>query len=134
MYLLDTNIVSESRRARPQRAVARWIWSIPEERLYLSAVTIGEIQAGIEITRDQDAAKADELEAWLDLVLDACNVLDIDAVVFREWTRLMHHQSNTLSLDALIAAVANVHRLTVVTRNVRDFEQLAVPTLNPLLD
>ena len=134
MYLLDTNIVSESRRARPQRAVARWIRSIPEERLYLSAVTIGEIQAGIEITRDQDAAKADELEAWLDLVLDAYNVLDIDAVVFREWARLMRHQSNTLSLDALIAAVANVHRLTVVTRNVRDCEQLAVPTLNPFLD
>ena len=134
MYLLDTNIVSELRRARPQQAVARWIRSIPEERLYLSTVTIGEIQAGIEITRDQDATKADELEAWLDLVLDAYNVLDIDAVVFREWARLMRRQSNTLSLDALIAAVTNVHRLTFVTRNVRDCEQLAVPTLNPFLD
>ena len=134
MYLLDTSIVSELRRARPQRAVARWIRSIPEERLYLSAVTIGEIQAGIEITRDQDAAKADELEAWLDLILDAYNVLDIDAVVFREWARLMRHQSNTLSLDALIAAVANVHILTVVTRNARDCEQLTVPILNPFLD
>ena len=126
--------MSESRRAGPQQAVARWIRSIPEERLYLSAVTIGEIQAGIKMARDQDDAKADELEAWLDLVLDAYNVLDIDAVVFREWASLMHHQSNTLSLDALIAAVANVHRLTFVTLNVRDFEQLGVPTLNPFLD
>ena len=131
MYLLDTNVVSELRRPRPNQAVVRWIRNIPEEYLYLSAVTIGEIQAGIEITRDQDAAKADELEAWLALVLDAYNILDIDTVVFREWARLMHHQSNTLSLDALIAAVANVHRLTVVTRNVRHFRQLGVPTLDP---
>ena len=131
MYLLDTNVVSELRRARPHQAVVRWIRSIPEEHLYLSAVTIGEIQAGIEITRDQDAAKADELEAWLALVINTYNVLDIDAVVFREWARLMRHQSNTLSLDALIAAVANIHRLTVVTRNVRHFRQLSVPTLNP---
>lgn len=131
MYLLDTNIVSELRRARPHQSVVRWIRSVPAEHLYLSAVTIGEIQAGIEITRDQDAAKADELESWLALVLDAYNILDIDAVVFRNWARLMHRQSNTLSLDALIAAIANVHRLTVVTRNVRHFRQLGVPTLDP---
>ena len=131
MYLLDTNVVSELRRTRPNRAVLRWIRSIPAEQLYLSAVTIGEIQAGIEITRDQDPAKANELEDWLERVLAAYNVLELDAPVFREWARLMHHQSNTLMQDALIAAVANVHRLTVVTRNVGDFLQLGVPTLNP---
>lgn len=131
MYLLDTNVVSELRRPRPNQAVARWIRNVPAEQLYLSAVTIGEIQAGIEITRDQDAAKADELESWLERVLDTYNILELDALVFREWARLMHHQSNTLIQDALIAAVANIHRLTVVTRNVRHFRQLGVPTLDP---
>ncbi len=131
MYLLDTNVVSELRRPRPNQAVALWIRNVPAEHLYLSAVTIGEIQAGIEITRDQDAAKADDLEGWLKRVLDTYNILKLDALVFREWARLMHHQSDTLIQDALIAAVANVHRLTVVTRNVRHFRQLGVPTLDP---
>lgn len=131
MYLLDTNVVSELRRPRPNQAVALWIRNIPAEHLYLSAGTIGEIQAGIEIMRDQDAAKADDLEGWLERVLDTYNILGLDALVFREWARLMHHQSDTLIQDVLIAAVANVHRLTVVTRNVRHFRQLGVPTLDP---
>ena len=69
MYLLDTNVVSELRRPRPHGAVLDWIAGVPAEQLFLSAVTVGEIQAGIEITREQDAAKAEELEAWLDKVL-----------------------------------------------------------------
>ena len=96
---------------------------MPSDRLYLSAVTIGEIQAGIEITREQDTAKANELEVWLDLVLAAYNILPVDAAAFREWGRLMHRQSDTLLQDAMIAAVASTHGLIVVTRNVRDFEQ-----------
>ena len=131
MYLLDTNIVSELRRPRPHPAVMDWIRQVPAERLYLSAVTIGEIQAGIEITRRQDAAKAKALEAWLDRVLAGYNVLPVDAAAFREWARLMHRQSDTLLQDALIAAVAVVHRLIVATRNTRDFERLGVPVLDP---
>ncbi len=131
MYLLDTNIVSELRRPRPQRSVVEWIRGTPPEQLYLCAVTIGEIQPGIEITREQDGAKAAELEAWLDLVLASYNVLPVDANAFREWARLMHGRSDTLLQDALIAAVAAVHGLTVVTRNVRDFQQLGVEALNP---
>ena len=69
MYLLDTNVVSELRRPRPHGAVLDWIADVPAEQLFVSAVTIGEIQAGIEITREQDEAKAEELEAWLDKVL-----------------------------------------------------------------
>lgn len=82
MYLLDTNAVSELRRARPNRAVLDWINDVPAGQLYLSAVTIGEIQAGIELTREQDPSKAEELESWLDRVLAACNILPMDAVCF----------------------------------------------------
>ena len=69
MYLLDTNVVSELRRSRPHGAVLNWIVNVPRDHLFVSAFTIGEIQAGIEITREQDVAKAEELEAWLDKVL-----------------------------------------------------------------
>ncbi len=131
MYLLDTNVVSELRRPRPHGAVLEWLEHVPGESLFVSAVTIGEIQAGIEITREQDEAKADELEAWLDSVLASFGVLEMDATAFREWARLMHGRSDTLVEDAMIAATATVHRLTVVTRNVRDFAQFGVEILNP---
>ncbi len=131
MYLLDTNVVSELRRPRPQRAVLRWIADVPADQLYLSAVTIGEIQAGIEITREQGIAKAEELAAWLDKVLTSYSVLPMDAAAFREWARLMHRRSDTLIEDAMIAATAKVHGLTVVTRNVRDFSQLGVAVQDP---
>ena len=131
MYLLDTNVVSELRRARPSRAVLDWISDVPADQLYLSTVTIGEIQAGIELTREQDPSKAEELESWLDRVLAAYNILPMDAACFRAWTKLMHRRSDTLMQDAMIAASAMVHRLTVVTRNVRDFDQLGTHTLNP---
>ena len=131
MYLLDTNVLSELRRPRPNPSVLRWVRSVSQSRLHLSAVTIGEIQVGIEMTRRQDVGKAEELDAWLERVLLAFDVIDVDAAAFREWARLMQRQSDTLIYDAMIAAVAVVHRLTVVTRNVRDFEQLGVPVLNP---
>ena len=104
---------------------------MPGEHLYLSAVTIGEIQAGIELTREQDASKAEELEAWLNQVLATYSVLAVDAAAFREWAKLMHRRSDTLMQDAMIAAVAMVHRLVVVTRNVRDFEPFGVGIINP---
>lgn len=131
MYLLDTNVVSELRRPRPHGAVLAWLSSVEDTELFLSAVTLGEIQAGIELTREQDPAKAVELEGWLELVAGAYNVLPMDAAVFRAWARLMHRQSDTLYEDAMIAATAKVHRLTVVTRNVADFQALGFEVLNP---
>lgn len=104
---------------------------VSQEDLYLSAVTIGELQVGIENTRRQDPAKAEEIEAWLGRVLLAFEVLPMETLAFREWAQLMHQRSDTLIYDAMIASIAVVNRLTVVTRNVRDFEQLGVPVLNP---
>ena len=131
MYLLDTNVVSELRRPRPHGAVLDWIADVPAEQLFVSAVTVGEIQAGIEITREQDEAKAEELGAWLDKVLTSYGILPMDALAFREWARLMHGRSGAMTEDAMIAATAMVHRLTVVTRNVADFDDLGVDYVNP---
>ena len=97
----------------------------------MSAVNIAEIQAGIEVTREQDEAKANELEAWLDEVLASYNVLPMDALSFRECARLMHRRTHTLSEDAMIAATATTNRITVVTRNVRDFALLEVEVVDP---
>jgi predicted nucleic acid-binding protein len=131
MYLLDTNVVSELRKPKPHGAVLAWLQGVDELQLHLSAVTIGEIQAGIEITREQDAAKAAEIESWLAQVAAAYNVLPMDAAAFRIWAQLMHRQSDTLYEDAMIAATAKAHGLTVVTRNVADFKKFGVALLNP---
>lgn len=131
MYLLDTNVVSELRKPRPHGAVVAWLQSTAETDLYLSAVTLGEIQAGIELTREQDATKASEIEAWADLVAASYSVLPMDGETFRAWARLMHRKSDTFYEDAMIAATAIVHKLTVVTRNVADFADFNVSLLNP---
>ena len=130
-FLLDTNVVSELRRPRPHGGVVAWIQSVDDAELYLASVTIGEIQAGIELTRDQDSAKADAIERWLDQVCNTFNILTMDGAAFRRWAQLMHRQSDTLYEDVMIAAIAKVHQLTVVTRNVGDFSQFEVPLLNP---
>ena len=131
MYLLDTNIVSELRKPRPQAVVISWLESVDDSDLHISVVTLGEIQAGIEITRQQDALKAAEIEAWADQVAAAYNVLPMDAATFRQWAKLMHRQTDTVYEDAMIAATALVHKLTVVTRNAGDFKRFGVPMLNP---
>ena len=131
MYLLDTNVVSELRKRKPHKGVVAWIQAAPEEALYVSAVTVGEIQAGIEITRKQDAVKAKEIKLWLDGVEQSYGVLPADAAIFRRWAQLMHRRPDHHLEDALIAATALVRGLTVVTRNVDDFEPFGAPLINP---
>jgi predicted nucleic acid-binding protein len=131
MFLLDTNVVSELRKPRPHGAVIGWLKSVDDASLHLAAVTLGEIQAGIELTREQDPAKASEIETWLDLLTAAYNVLPMDGPAFRCWARLMHRKSDSLYEDAMIAAIARTNRLTVVTRNVGDFVPFDVAVLNP---
>jgi hypothetical protein len=131
VYLLDTNVVSELRKPRPHGAVVAWLQSTADADLHLSAVTLGEIQAGVELTREQDAVKASEIEAWADLVAASYSVLAMDGETFRLWARLMHRKSDTFYEDAMIAATAIVHKLTVVTRNVADFARFNVSVLDP---
>jgi len=133
MYLLDTNIVSELRKPKPHGGVVAWLQAVDEAKLFVSAVTLGEIQAGIELTREQDPDKAAELDAWLARLAQAYNVLPMDAAAFRQWARLMHRRSDTLYEDAMIAATAITHGLTVVSRNVADFKALGLRPLNPFL-
>ena len=131
MYLLDTNVVSELRKPKPHGAVLAWLKSVDDSHLNISAVTLGEIQAGIELTREQDAAKAAEIESWLELVAASYNVLPMDASAFRDWAKLMHRQSDKLYEDAMIAATAKAHGLQVVSRNVADFKALGLKVFNP---
>ena len=131
MFLIDTNVVSELRKPRPHHVVLAWFESTQDKDLHLSALTLGELQAGVEITRSQDPAKAAEIEAWIDRVAETWSVLALDAAICRCWTRLMHKRQDDLLQDAMIAATAQVHGLTLVTRNLPDFETTEVRLFDP---
>lgn len=131
MYLLDTMVVSEMRKARPHGAVVAWLRGVDDWNLHISVVTLAEIQAGIEMTRKQNPTRADELGNWLDVTAETWNVLPLDGPAMRTWAKFMHGRSADLIEDAMIAATALHHRLIVVTRNTRDFAHFGVPTLDP---
>jgi predicted nucleic acid-binding protein len=130
-FLLDTNVVSELRKPRPHEAVLSWISELQADQIYLSAVTIGELQTGVELTRRQNPEKADEIELWVDQLAESSQVLPMDAPCFREWARLMNGKTEHLLEDAMIAATARIHNLTVATRNEKDFKPLGVRVLDP---
>ena len=130
-FLLDTNVVSELRKPRPHGAVVAWLSEQEEEQLFLSAVTMGELQVGIERIKHQDPSKAREIDRWVDQLAASYQILPMDTPCFREWGRIMDARPDQLLEDAMIAATARVHRLTVATRNERDFRQLDVRILNP---
>jgi predicted nucleic acid-binding protein len=132
-FLLDTNVLSELRKAKPHGAVLAWYKSHSPTAFALPALAFYEIQAGIEVTRHQDARKAREINLWADALMNGAVVLPLDGPAAREAARLMARQSKLLIEDALIAAIARVNGLTVATRNTRDFERFEVPLVNPFL-
>ena len=134
MFLLDTNVVSEKRKLRPHGAVIGWLSSQATEDIFVSAVTVAEIQAGIELTRLQDPRKAAEIEAWLLWMISTTKILPITAEIAREWARMIHGRSRALAEDAWIAATAKCHHLTLATRNTKDFTGFGIDLFNPFED
>ena len=134
MYLLDTVVVSELRKRRRSLHVVTWINSVAPTTLFFSAVTIAEIERGIERERSIDPKFAAELASWLDVTLRAYGerILPLTVAIARRWGRLAAQIGNR-ELDLAIAATALEHGLTLVTRNVSHFTPTGVATLNPFL-
>jgi toxin FitB len=132
MYLLDTMVLSELRKSRRDRSLVDWFAEVRATDVYLSVVTIGEVERGIAKQRRQDVAFAERLADWLDRVLRyyATRILAIDLSIARRWGRLADAHGHG-GADLLIAATAIEHGLAVVTRNVRHFEGTGVPLVNP---
>ena len=136
MFLLDTNVVSELRKAKAGKAdanVTAWVSGVPYSSLYISAITMLELEMGVLLVERRDSTKGAILRAWLDKhVVPAFHdrILPIDGVVAQRCARL-HVPDPRAERDALIAATALVHGMTVVTRNVGDFQPTGVPLLNP---
>lgn len=131
-YLLDTNVVSELRRRRPDDAVLTWFDQVPTRDLYLSVLTIGELRQGIEGLRRRDAPAAESLDQWQAGLVSgyADRIVPIDTAVTDQWGRL-NVPDRLPVVDGLLAATALVHGWTLVTRNVADVRRTGVVTLNP---
>ncbi|MGA9708581.1 MAG: type II toxin-antitoxin system VapC family toxin [Candidatus Sulfotelmatobacter sp.] len=130
-YLLDTNIISEIRKPKPHGAVMTWFEGMRDEQICLSAVTLGELQEGIERIRRQDPAKARAIETWVNELENSSTVLPMDGRCFRETARMMVGKQESLFYDVMIAATARLHGLTLATRNEKDFRHLGVGIFNP---
>lgn len=134
MYLVDTNVISEARKGKKANLGVQDFWETTDPAgLYIAVQTIGEIRRGLEnILQRGDAAQANRLEAWLNMVIEhyTDRILEFDLDCAQVWGRLMspHPQH---PIDKQIAAIALIHNLTIVTRNVADFEGLGVHLLNP---
>ncbi len=131
-YLLDTNVVSELRRRRPDQAVLDWFDQTPSSELYLSVLTIGELRQGIEGLRLRDAPAAAALDAWHVGLVSAYadRIVPIDTAVADRWGRL-NVPDRVAAVDGLLAATALVHGWTLVTRNVTDVARTGVLLLDP---
>ena len=136
MYLLDTNVISELRKARAGKAdhnVAAWAALVPLTQLFVSVVTIHELEIGVLLAERRDPRQGRLLRTWLDGRVVAgfgTRILPVETAIVRRSARL-HIPDPRPFRDALIAATALVHGMTVVTRNVTDFEPTGVPLVNP---
>ncbi|MCX7080250.1 MAG: type II toxin-antitoxin system VapC family toxin [Pseudomonas sp.] len=133
MFLLDTNVVSELRKAQADKNVAAWAQSVAAPSLFLSAITVLELETGILRVERRDPAQGCLLRSWLDnhvMPAFAGRILAVDSAVALRCARL-HVPDRSNECDALIAATALVHGLTVVTRNVADFQSSGVRLINP---
>lgn len=136
MFILDTNVISELRKAGDGKAdsqVMRWLSSVNSRQLYLSVITLLELERGILRVERRDTIQGQMLRRWLDgnvLPVFADRILPVDVAVVRQCSRL-HVPDPRPESDTLIAATALVHGMTVVTRNVADFEPTGVAIINP---
>lgn len=132
-YLLDTNVISELRKAeRCDRHVRSWYVAAAGAEKYLSVLTVGEVRRGIESIRRRDERSARALDSWLEMLLRtfSARILPVDEAVADEWGRLSVPDPLPI-IDGLLAATAKIHGLTVVTRNVNDVERTGVACVNP---
>ncbi len=131
-YLLDTNVISETRKARADSGVIAFLSAAEAAGLFLSVLTLGELRKGVAAKYRTDPRAADQLGAWVDGIetIFADRVLPIDAAIARRWGELSANRSLPV-VDTLIAATAISHGLTLVTRNIRDVESTGVPLVNP---
>jgi predicted nucleic acid-binding protein len=135
-FLLDTNVISEWVRPQPDRHVVAWLAELDEDRVFLSVIALAEIRRGIEML--PTGRRRDLLAGWLAEELPARfekRILDINPLVAETWGVVMAGGQKTGltlgSMDAFVAATAEVHRLTLATRNVKDFQRLGIPVFDP---
>jgi toxin FitB len=133
MYLIDTNVISEVGKGRRcDRQVAEWYRGVSDDDLFLSVLVVGEIRQGIERLRARNPRRAQTLEKWLEDLLESFGdrVLPVDQKVAQNWGRL-NARSSFPVVDSLLAATAEAHGLTLVTRNLKDIERSGVRCINP---
>lgn len=132
-YLLDTNVLSEMVRKEPNERVLQWFEKTPDQLLYVSVLTLGEIRKGVEVITD--TTRRERVRIWLEQDLPTWfgeRILPIDIDVADEWGRLCAHMGRPLpAIDSLLAATALRHKLRLVTRNTKDFNCPSLVLISP---
>ena len=135
-FLLDTCVISELVKPRPNENVVRWVDSVDERKLFLSVLTVGELEKGI--TKLQESPRKASLQEWLEHDLAerfAGRILPVDAAVAVAWGRIQGEAERMGAklpvIDSLLTATAEIHRLTLATRNIADFDRCGATVFNP---